>query len=286
MNRLILERIIDTALEEDVGGGDLTTETVVPESAWASASILARQEGVLAGLPVARAVFQRVDPGLEFTSVAPEGQRLAVDQAVAHIEGAARSILTAERTALNLLQRLSGIATAAAACVAACAESKARVVDTRKTAPGLRMLDKYAIRIGGADNHRTGLFDGVLIKENHLRAGGGISRSIAGARAGAPHTVKIEVECDTIDQVDEALAAGADIILLDNMTLDQMTEAVRRIGGRALTEASGNMTLDRIPAVAHTGVDLISVGALTHSVKALDLSLEIISWRIPGEGSG
>ncbi|MCA1595462.1 MAG: carboxylating nicotinate-nucleotide diphosphorylase, partial [Chloroflexi bacterium] len=212
-----------------------------------------------------------------------DGQPIHRSSAIAKIEGPAAAILTAERTALNFLQRLSGIATTAASYAEACAGTKARIIDTRKTAPGLRMLDKYAVRMGGAFNHRTGLFDGVLIKENHIRAGGGIIPAVMAARERAPHTTKIEVECETIEEVDEALAAGADIILLDNMTVEQMTGAVRKVDGRALIEASGNMTLERIPEVARTGVDFISVGALTHSVRALNLSLQIISWHLPGE---
>ena len=283
MNKAIIERIVDTALEEDLGAGDITTEAVVPDGAWASAEILTREAGVLAGLPVAAVVFRRLDSDLRFAGLCTDGSRIEAGMTIARVEGSARSILTAERTALNFLQRLSGVASTAAAYAAACGSARVRIVDTRKTAPGLRLLDKYAVRVGGAFNHRAGLYDGVLIKENHIRAGGGITRAIAAARRHAPHTVKIEVECDTLDQVDEAVGAGADIILLDNMTVNEMAEAVRKVDGKALLEASGNMTLSRIPDVAAAGVDFISVGALTHSVRALDLSLEITGWRIPGE---
>jgi nicotinate-nucleotide pyrophosphorylase (carboxylating) len=283
MNQAILDNAVAAALAEDVGLRDITTESVVPAGAWAAAAILSREQGVLAGLPAARVVFRQVDPVVSFEEVREEGAVIQPGEVVARVEGPARSILTAERTALNFLQRLSGIATMASRCQQACAGASARVVDTRKTAPGLRALDKYAVRVGGAFNHREGLFDGVLIKENHIRAGGGIARAVASARRNAPHTLRIEVECDTLDEVGQAISAGAEIILLDNMSTSDMREAVRRIAGRAVVEASGNVTLDRIPEVASTGVDLISVGALTHSVQALDLSLEITSWRIPGE---
>ena len=279
INRTVLERIVDAALNEDIGSGDVTSEAVTPAGAWAAAVIVAKQQGVLAGIPVAAAVFARVDSDLRIESLAPEGERVQVGQTVARLEGSARAILTGERTALNFLQRLSGVATAAAAFTAACAGTRARIVDTRKTAPGLRALDKYAVRVGGASNHRWGLYDGVLIKENHIRAGGGITRAVASARAHAPHTLRIEVECESLDQVEECLAAGVDIIMLDNMTTRRLADAVRIIDGRATVEASGNMTLARIPEVAATGVDLISVGALTHSTAALDLSLQITDWR-------
>lgn len=283
MNRAALEKIVDAAIEEDVGLGDITTEAVVPVDTWAAAEIVARQEGVIAGLPVAALVFARVDSRVQFIKVRSDGQRVQCGDVVAKMEGPAAAILTAERTALNFLQRLSGIATVSADYVAACAGTSARILDTRKTVPGLRMLDKYAVRMGGASNHRVGLFDGVLIKENHIRAGGGIARAVLAARERAPHTAKIEVECEDLEQVDEALKAKADVILLDNMSIEQITGAVRQINGQALVEASGEMTLARVPEVARTGVDFISVGALTHSVRALDLSLEITSWRIPGE---
>lgn len=279
----VMERVVAAALAEDIGDGDITTEAVVPLGAWASAVVVAKETGVLAGLPIAQAVFHQIDSDLEFRGICPEGSPVERGAHVLSVEGSARSILTAERTALNFLQRLSGIATAASAYVSACAGTNARIVDTRKTAPGLRALDKYAVRIGGASNHRAGLYDGVLIKENHIRAGGGIGPTIAAARRRAPHTSKVEVECDTLQAVREALEAAADIILLDNMSTEMMAEAVSIIRGRALVEASGNMALDRIAEVATTGVDLISVGALTHSVVALDLSLQITSWRNPEE---
>lgn len=283
MNLAVIERVVAAALAEDIGDSDITTEAVVPAAAWASAIVVAKEGGILAGLPIAEAVFRGVDPALDFRSLVSEGASVERGVHVLQVEGSARSILTAERTALNFLQRLSGIATAASVYVAACTGTQARIVDTRKTAPGLRALDKYAVRMGGASNHRAGLYDGVLIKENHIRAGGGISLTIAAARQRAPHTAKIEVECDSLAAVQEALGAEADIILLDNMSTEMMTEAVKIIGGMALVEASGNMTLERIPEVARTGVDLISVGALTHSVIALDLSLQITSWRNPEE---
>ena len=283
MNLLPLQRIISQALEEDIGLGDITTEAVVPQGAWASAKILARQPGVLCGIDVARAVFLTLSADIAFTAPRGDGDKLGVNDLAAQIEGDARAILMGERTALNLLQRLSGIATTTFRYVAACEGTKARIVDTRKTAPGLRMLDKYAVRVGAGFNHRVGLYDGVLIKENHIRAGGGITRAVEAARTRAPHTVRVEVECENLEQVLEAIHAGAEIILLDNMSTVDLKRAVDLVAGRALVEASGNMTLPRIPEVAATGVDLISVGALTHSVTALDLSLQITGWRIPGE---
>ena len=283
MNQTRAAQIVADALAEDIGDGDITTEAVVPAGASASAEIISHQSGLLAGLPVAEIVFKQLNSSLDFLPLLHDGDCIQPGSIVARVEGDAGSILTGERAALNFLQRLSGIASMTSRFVQACAGTSSRIVDSRKTAPGLRTLDKYAVRVGGARNHRFGLYDGVLIKDNHIRAGGGITRAVASARARAPHTVRVEVECETLAQVDEAILAGADIVLLDNMSTAEMSVAVKTIAGKALVEASGNMTLQRIPEVAAVGVDIISVGALTHSVTALDLSLEIVAWRLPGE---
>ncbi len=262
-------------LLEDVGHGDLTTQLTVPQDAQGRGVILAKETGVLAGIEAARLVFHEVDPTLRFTALKADGDRLEPVQAVARIEGRLASILTAERLALNLLQRLSGIATLTRKYVEAVAGTQARILDTRKTTPGLRALEKYAVRVGGGHNHRFGLFDGILIKDNHIAAAGGVRAAVTRARARAPHGLRVEVEVTTLAELEEALEAGADVILLDNMDLPTLRQAVARAAGRARLEASGGMTLERVRAVAETGVDFISVGALTHSAKALDLSLEI-----------
>lgn len=269
------------ALEEDLPWGDVTTETLVPAETLAVGRFVLREAGVLAGLAVARVVFEEVDGALCFEPYEGDGGRVTADQVLAEVRGSARSILMAERTALNLLQRMSGIATETARYVAAVAGTGARIVDTRKTAPGLRFLDKYAVRCGGGSNHRFSLSDGVLVKDNHIAALGGRSAgeglvgALRAARAAVPHTIKIEVEVDRLDQIDAVLAGGADIVLLDNMSTEEMRQAVTRIAGRALTEASGGITLERAGDIARAGVDLISVGALTHSVHALDISLDM-----------
>ncbi len=276
---VIDQALIARALEEDIGFGDITTLSTVPAERTLTATILSRQTGVIAGLEVAAEVFRAVDPALHLELLVAEGAAVTPDAQVARIAGSARSILTAERTALNFLGRLSGIATLAARAVAAVAGTQAAIVDTRKTTPGLRALEKYAVRVGGARNHRFALDDGILIKDNHIAAAGGIGPAIAGARKHAPHLLKIEVECETLEQVREALAAGADVILLDNMSVGQQREAValiRQHDPRVLIEASGNIGTDpeRLAAVAATGVDFISLGALTHSAPNFDLSLE------------
>jgi len=272
------DAIITLALAEDIGTGDITSSVTVPAGTQARGIILAKSAGVLSGLEAARATFHHVDPTLRFTPRLADGDRLAPGQTIADVSGPARSLLAAERVALNLLQRLSGVATLTAAYVAAVAGTQARIVDTRKTTPGLRLLEKAAVRHGGGFNHRFGLAGGVLIKDNHLAAIGGanrVRRAIQQARAGAPHTLRIEVEVTTLDQAREALDAGADIIMLDNMDLATMRAAVAEIAGRALLEASGGITLEHVRAVAETGVDLISAGALTHSAPALDISLDV-----------
>jgi nicotinate-nucleotide pyrophosphorylase (carboxylating) len=267
---------IDLALAEDIGAGDVTTLSTVPAQATASGVMLVKQTGVLSGLEAARYVFTRIDPSIDIRWLADDGDAVAAGTVIVNLEGPARTLLTAERTALNLLQRLSGVATATAAYVAAVAGTQARIIDTRKTTPGLRALEKQAVRHGGGHNHRFGLSDGVLIKDNHLAAIGGadrVTKAVQAARENAPHTMKIEVEVTTMAETAEAADAGADVILLDNMSLEQMAEAVRIVAGRALTEASGGVRLDTVRGIAETGVDLISVGALTHSAPALDISL-------------
>ncbi len=268
------DRLIRTALEEDVGGGDITTEATVAGGTLATARLVAREPLRLAGLPGFRRVFEVLgESPLRWTVHVAEGEDVTADTRILDVEGDARTLLTGERTALNLLQRLSGIATLTARWAGRLQGTGARLVDTRKTTPGLRALEKYAVRVGGAANHRSGLYDGILIKENHLRAGGGIAACVAAARRRAPHTLRVEVEVTNLHELEQALEAGADAVLLDNMGLEGMREAVRRARGRAILEASGGVTEERLRAIAETGVNLISAGALTHSARAVDLSL-------------
>lgn len=273
--------LIDLALNEDIGTGDITSIATVPADRTATAIMLAKDVGVLSGIDVAREVFRTVDPDLEFTALKHNGDVLEHGDEMAKISGNARSILTAERTALNFVQRLSGVATISARYAAALEGSNAQIVDTRKTTPGMRLLQKRAVQHGGGSNHRFGLADGVLIKDNHLAAIGGDNRiadAVSAARATAPHTLKIEIEVATLDELRLALDAGADIIMLDNMDTPAIAEAVAiRNAHRnaALLEASGNITIDRLPELGETGVDLISAGALTHSAPSLDISLNI-----------
>lgn len=274
----IIREAAARALGEDRGPADITSLAAVPADARSLARIITRQPCVLAGLPVAEAVFLEEDGSLQLNARAHDGDQLAPNDVVLEISGSARSILTAERTALNFLQQLSAVATRTRQFVDAVADTKAKILDTRKTIPGLRALQKYAVLCGGGQNHRMGLYDQFLLKDNHLAlmgAPGDWPRAIAAARALEPEA-KVEVEADTLDQVRVIAALGVDIILLDNMTLDEMRTAVEIIAGRALSEASGNMSLDRVRAVAETGVDYISVGALTHTIQSIDLSLEVI----------
>ena len=264
--------LIDVALAEDLGDGDLTTRAVVPEGAQARAQIRQKEPGVVAGLRVAQAVFQRVDPELGFIAHCPEG-RWRESGEIAEITGAAASILAAERVALNFLGRLSGVATLTARYVRAVEGTGARILDTRKTTPGLRELEKEAVRAGGGVNHRSGLYDAILVKENHAVLAGGVGEATRLALERAPADVMVEVECSTLAEVGDAIEAGVARILLDNMSLDELRSAVELTAGRAELEASGGVTLDTIRAVAETGVDYISVGALTHSAPALDVSL-------------
>src|SRR5215471_1150374 len=271
-----LDRIIDQALAEDANGGDLTTEATVDAGTLARAVAVARQDLVVCGGPVFARVFERIDRDVGVRLAAPEGARAKNGDELFVIEGRARALLVGERTALNFAQRLSGIATLAAAFVQAIPPgSKAVIVDTRKTTPGLRALERYAVRTGGAKNHRNDLTSAVLIKDNHIVAAGGIERAVARARAYAPHTSRIEIEVQTLDELDIALRAGVDVVLLDNFDVDTLSIAVALARGRAILEASGGVTLDKVEAIANTGVDVISVGALTHSAPAADIGLDL-----------
>jgi nicotinate-nucleotide pyrophosphorylase (carboxylating) len=271
LDRAQLEPVVRAALAEDVGDGDVTTRATVPAGTRARARITQKQAGVVFGLDAAELAFALLDPEVRFARLTAEGE-WREGGPVLEIEGDAAALLTAERTALNLLQRLSGVATAAARYVRAVEGTGARVLDTRKTTPGLRALEKAAVAAGGATNHRFGLFDAILIKENHAAIAGGVGEAVRQARAAAPG-VALEVECRTVEEVDEALAAGAPRLLLDNLGPDELRAIVARVGGRAELEASGNVTLETIRAAAETGVEFISVGAITHSAPALDLSL-------------
>ncbi|MFO7873822.1 MAG: carboxylating nicotinate-nucleotide diphosphorylase [Bacteroidales bacterium] len=269
-----LDRIIANALAEDIGSGDITTNSVVPPDTHIEGRFMAKETGVVCGLHIAERVFAALDPAICFEPVCKDGDTIEDGAIIATIKGPARGVLTGERLALNFLQRLSGIATKTASLAYEIKDTHATIVDTRKTTPGLRLLEKYAVTTGGGSNHRMNLADGILIKDNHIRAAGSITQAVAAARKNAPKTLKTEVETETIEQVEEALKAGADIIMLDNMDTNTMKEAVDMIQGRALTEASGNMDHKDLRTVAGTGVDMISLGALTHSVKALDISLK------------
>jgi nicotinate-nucleotide pyrophosphorylase (carboxylating) len=273
---IIVEPIVRAALLEDLGrAGDITTDTVVPAEARMRAVIASRQTGVIAGIDGARLAFRLIDPEVRFTVIAGDGTAVVPGGVVVALEGSARSILTAERVALNLMCRLSGIASATARLVALAAGTNARIAATRKTTPGLRALEKHAVRAGGGTPHRYGLDDAVLIKDNHIAVAGGITSAVARARAGAGHLVKVEVEADTLEQVAEAAAAGADVILLDNMSPEQLRAAVALVAGRCVLEASGGVSEATLAAIAATGVDLISSGWLTHSAPALDLGLDV-----------
>ena len=274
--RLILEPVVRAALLEDLGrAGDITTEAVVPAEATVEAVIAARQPGVLAGLDAALLAFELLDPALRIERRRIDGDRISRGEPVAHISGRARGVLGAERTALNLLSRMSGVATATRALADAVAGYKAKIVCTRKTTPGLRVLEKEAVRFGGGANHRFGLDDAMLIKDNHIALAGGVRQALERARRHAGHLVKIELEVDTLDQLAEALEVGVDAVLLDNMTPETLRRAVAMVDGRAVTEASGRINLETAPAVAATGVDLISCGWITHSAPILDLGLDI-----------
>jgi nicotinate-nucleotide pyrophosphorylase (carboxylating) len=268
-----LERIVHAALAEDVGAGDVTTDATVSADAVGTAELLVKEAGVVCGLRVAEATFRALDPEIRFEALAREGDAVEPSAAVARVTGSERAILTGERVALNFLGRLSGIATLTRRYVDALAGTGVAVLDTRKTTPGLRALEKHAVASGGGRNHRFGLDDAVLVKDNHLRAAGSVTAAVELVRTATD--LPVEVECETLVQVGEALEAGVDAILLDNMTLEELRDAVRLTAGRARLEASGGVTLDTIRAIAETGVDEISVGALTHSARSLDVSLEL-----------
>ncbi|HWI65884.1 MAG TPA: carboxylating nicotinate-nucleotide diphosphorylase [Symbiobacteriaceae bacterium] len=276
LNPIAIDEIVRRALLEDVGPGDITTEATVPADKLCTAVIIVKEEGVLCGQPVAQAVFRALDPSLTYEVLVAEGSRVTPGTEVARITGNARSVLTAERVALNFLQRMSGIASVTRRLADSIKYYHARLVETRKTTPGLRILEKYAVRVGGGLNHRYGLHDAILIKDNHIVVSGGVRQAIIAARKVCSHTSRVEVEVDTLEQLQEALDAGADIILLDNMDPDTMRRAVEMTAGKAVLEASGGITAANLEEVARTGVDIISMGALTHSVKSLDISLDIL----------
>lgn len=269
-----VDAIIDLALNEDIGTGDITTLSTIPADKTAHGRFIAKEDMVICGVPLAAQIFAKVDPTIVFTPAFEDGAKVRKGDIIATVTGNAQNVLTGERTALNFMQRLTGIATRTAAAVAEVAGTSAKITDTRKTTPGLRVLEKYAVRVGGGTNHRFNLADGVLIKDNHIAVSGGIQKAVERARATIPHTLKIEVEVETKEQLAEAIEAGADIIMLDNMTNEQMRECVEIVHGRALVEASGNMGEKKLREVAETGVDIISIGALTHTVKAADISLK------------
>jgi nicotinate-nucleotide pyrophosphorylase (carboxylating) len=274
-----VERIVGGALSEDLISADVTTEALIPTNIRGKASILVKRDGIVAGIEVAKEVFRQVDPSVRFKALVKDGAKVVKGQVIATVRGRVASILKGERTALNFLQHLSGIATETARYVDAVSGTKAVITDTRKTLPGLRMLEKYAVRVGGGKNHRLNLADGVLIKDNHLAAlrsrGIRLCEVVKRARKKAPQTLKIEVEVGSVEEALEALSAGVDVIMLDNMKLEDMRKVVKLVKGRALLEASGGITLDNVRSVAETGVDFISIGALTHSSRALDMSLEL-----------
>ena len=269
------DTLIELAFQEDIGIGDITTEATVPPYLKGTGTLIAKSDGIIAGLPVAERTFEKLDSGLVFTPFVIDGDAVNAGTPIGDVKGDAKTILIGERTALNFLQRLSGVATLTSQFVNAVTDYDVKIVDTRKTTPGWRAIQKYAVCVGGGHNHRFGLYDGVLIKDNHIVAAGGITQAVQRARLSAPHTVKIEVEVETMGQVNEALEVKADILLLDNMPLEMMKEVVQRVRNLAITEASGGITLDQVKDVAATGVDYISVGALTHSAMPMDISLTL-----------
>ncbi|HZL08537.1 MAG TPA: carboxylating nicotinate-nucleotide diphosphorylase [Prolixibacteraceae bacterium] len=269
------KKLIRLALKEDVGDGDITTNNIVPSEVRRKARMIAKEDGVVAGLIVAQMVFTKLDPSVVWNEVVHNGDRVKSGDVLVEFEGSYRALLTGERTALNFLQRMSGIATMSAKYADAVKDFQTVILDTRKTLPGFNKLDKYAVKLGGANNHRQGLHDMAMIKDNHIEVAGGISNAVKAVRSKIDHGIKIEVETTTLAQIQEAIDAGADIIMLDNMDNETMRQGVQLIAGRAKTEASGNITLERLREVAATGVDFISIGALTHSVRAMDISQRI-----------
>ncbi len=275
INWFIVDEIIINALKEDMPYGDVTTDAVIDIETNTRAEFLAKEDGVIAGLDIARRVFELLDDKILFMKLVKDGTFVKKGTVIAEIAGNTAAILKGERTALNILQRLSGIASITKEFCNKIEGTNVKIADTRKTTPGLRMLEKYAVKVGGGSNHRFSLSDGVLIKDNHIKAVGGIKEAVDEVRRNVPHTIKIEVETETLDEVKEALASGADIIMLDNMSINDMKKAVEMAKGKALIEASGNVSLQSVYDVALTGVDIISVGSITHSVKSLDISLKI-----------
>jgi nicotinate-nucleotide pyrophosphorylase (carboxylating) len=272
-----IKSVIDYALKEDIGNGDITTNLLIPSDLQSRANMVAKSSGIIAGLEVAKYVFTTLSSDIKWKAFVNDGDKIAKGEIILEITGSFRALLTGERLALNLLQRMSGIATATANYIDILSDHKVKILDTRKTAPCMRLLDKYAVRMGGGSNHRMGLYDMVLIKDNHIKVAGGITKAVAQIKNNVPEGIKIEVETTTIDEVIEAVSAGVDIIMLDNMSTQMMEESVKIIQGRAEVEASGNITLERLKEVADTGVDYISIGALTHSVTAFDISMNIES---------
>jgi nicotinate-nucleotide pyrophosphorylase (carboxylating) len=273
--RFLVEQTVAAALEEDLGSmGDITTDAIIPANAQGEASIIVRKPGVIAGLDLAEATFKSLDPDVRFTRIVEDGGKVEAGGTIANLAGKTRALLTGERTALNFLGHLSGIATLTATYVAAVEGTRAKIVETRKTTPNLRAPEKYAVRCGGGMNHRFGLYDAVLVKDNHIAAAGGLADALNTLRTAVGHLVKIEVEVDTLDQLEEALRFPIDAVLLDNMDVGTLKKAVASVKGRVVTEASGGVTLENVGEIAKTGVDLISVGALTHSARSLDSSLE------------
>ena len=270
------EKLIRLALEEDIGPGDFTTEALIDRDRMAQAVILAKEPLVVAGVEVAQEVFNILDPAMRFETTFRDGDKIKSGDEILTVWGKLQALLTAERTALNFLQRLSGIATLTRQYVDQVAGSNVRLTDTRKTVPGWRKLEKYAVKIGGAYNHRFGLYDGILIKDNHIVACGGISEAVAKIRDNRPHLLRIEVEVSDLNQVKEALENGVDVIMLDNMDLDDTRKAVRLVDGRAVVEVSGGVTLNSLAELADTGVDIISIGAMTHSARAVDISMRVV----------
>jgi len=269
----IVDRIIKNALEEDIGWGDITANSTISADRLISGRFVAKDKTVVCGIEIARRVFAVIDPDVKIKVLHADGSEVVKGDVIAEVRGNARSVLAGERVALNFLQRMSGIASRTRDCVRQVKGTKAQITDTRKTTPGLRVLEKYAVRTGGGKNHRYNLSDGVLIKDNHIRAAGGIRAAVEAARGVIPHTLKIEVEVEDFDMIEEALACNADIIMLDNMSAKDMKKAVEMIGGRALVEASGNMGDKDLQEIAGTGVDIISIGALTHTIRSADISL-------------
>ncbi|EKD30868.1 MAG: hypothetical protein ACD_77C00461G0002 [uncultured bacterium] len=277
MNRdYLIDKIIALAIEEDVESGDITTNALVPDNSMAVAEMTAKADGVISGIEIARKVFEQIDQNILWTPFVKEGDKVQKGEKIVRIEGSFRALLTAERTALNILQRMSGIATSASLFVKELVGTGTNLLDTRKTAPGMRILDKMAVKAGGGKNHRMGLYDMALIKDNHIKVAGGIPNAVMQVRKAIKPGINIEVEVTNLDETQQAIDSGADIIMLDNMSTTLMAQAVLLINGRAKTEASGNMNLSRLREVALTGVDYISVGALTHSVTALDISMNIV----------